>query len=284
MTDAALAANAVVEASLLGRGGTTLSAVLFNRRGSAVGLNIGDSRIYEVEPSGEVSQRSRDDTIEGLLAAAGGSPEPDNRLLQHVGMGRGLLPHVVDLPTRAELILLSSDGAHGIGDTMMKAIVRNAPKASDIVRRLTYFADIRGADDNATVVAVSHAQFEEPDLPDEGIQCTIWTPFRTTEAWFPTSADREKFEPREAPTLDKPVTVVASQGEPKKDKPAVASKPKRSSKKRTKDTAPTLPLDTNPESSAERRAVVIEDIQDGTGNEESAVETPRINDATGANR
>jgi serine/threonine protein phosphatase PrpC len=64
---AAVAANAAVYAMLGGRGGTTLSAVLINGQGHAVGVNVGDSRIYCISQSRELIQLSRDDTLGGVL-------------------------------------------------------------------------------------------------------------------------------------------------------------------------------------------------------------------------
>ena len=47
---------------LLGRGGATLSGVLFDQV-NLVGVNVGDSRIYEMQKGGKVVQLSTDNTV-----------------------------------------------------------------------------------------------------------------------------------------------------------------------------------------------------------------------------
>lgn len=255
LTRAALDADEAVQAKLDGKGGTTLSAILVSRNGAAVGLNVGDSRIYEVTSDGGFTQRSRDDTIGGLLSTGEESADSDNRLLQHVGMGRALSPHIIELPLRSASYILTSDGAHGIGEQTLKAIVRNAPTPSDIVRRLTYFTDIRGGDDNATAVAITPKEFVEPELPTEGVLCTIWTPFKTTEAWF--AIDYPDRPLQHVPDAVAPV-AQAEIASPSPRKPTKAKK----TQKRKKASQVPLPLVDAPQPEPQRPSGIIEEITD----------------------
>jgi len=87
-------ANQVVHSLYQGRGGATISAVLFDSSGGMLGVNVGDSRIYKYQ-EGTLEQITVDDTLADLLK---NDLQPRNELLQFVGMGEGMEPHARLLP------------------------------------------------------------------------------------------------------------------------------------------------------------------------------------------
>lgn len=155
------AANEDVYRHFGGRGGTTLSAVAASGIGELAGVNVGDSRIYGLMENGDLVQFSKDDTLANILSEIE-SPRGTGRLgelLQFVGIGKDIVPHVIDLghPNAVlKCLFLTSDGAHGLDGHVFAEVVKNATSVVEIAKRLTVLADWSGGKDNATV-AVWHA-------------------------------------------------------------------------------------------------------------------------------
>lgn len=155
--NAVQAANNDVYRELSGKGGATLSVIAMSSTGEQVSANVGDSRIYGLQADGCLIQLSKDDSMGHYLTDSSSSDLPGraSELLQFVGMGKGMLPHIEDLANRGQFrcLFLTSDGAHGIDEIVFSEIVRNATSPCYIAKRLTALAEWTGGKDNATVAA-----------------------------------------------------------------------------------------------------------------------------------
>ncbi|UEM23092.1 serine/threonine-protein phosphatase [Skermanella mucosa] len=158
--EAAHYANVSVNRRLQERGGTTLTAVAIESETDAqiFAVHVGDSRLYRYAKSAGLHQITTDDTLAGLVKnrnAAGNEEVPGRKgLLQYVGMGEGLDPHVMNLKFGPEddLLLLVTDGVYAIGDELSSSILYNAERPSLGVQRLLRVANWTGGRDNASAV------------------------------------------------------------------------------------------------------------------------------------
>lgn len=155
LSRACLRANQVVYNHFGGRGGSTLVAALLLPEGTVHWLSVGDSRVY-VGVGATLNQLSKDDTLAGQLGRPSEAGLGRSDLLQFVGMGPNLEPHVGQLFVRdAEYFLLSSDGAHAIKSEWMGLLVHNSSDPAIAARRLLENSKWCGGTDNASV-AVLH--------------------------------------------------------------------------------------------------------------------------------
>jgi len=150
------AANQDVYRRFGGRGGATLSSVAVSSDGEMAGVNVGDSRIYGLFEDDQLVQFSKDDTLGNVLPelAKPGSPGRLGELLQFVGVGKGIVPHRIDLrnsPLPFKCLFLTSDGAHGVDAKVFSEIVRNSANVVELAKRLIVLADWTGGKDNATI-------------------------------------------------------------------------------------------------------------------------------------
>ncbi|CAN7760939.1 protein phosphatase 2C domain-containing protein [Cupriavidus necator] len=155
-------ANQRVHQKYAGSGGTTLAAVLFGKQGTTA-VHVGDSRIYGMRASTAV-RLTVDDTLAEQLRHAKGSnaahddpTQRDNRLVQFVGFGPHLEPHVVDLTGRDagepfDHFLLSTDGAHYIGDEVLAQIRHAGLETKCLGAQLIALSRACGSTDNASLV------------------------------------------------------------------------------------------------------------------------------------
>lgn len=167
-------ANKAVHCLYQGKGGATLSAVLLESIGEMVGVNVGDSRIYKYQDN-TLEQITVDDTIAGLLK---NNLQFRNELLQFIGVGDGLEPHIIEIPAH-ESIILTSDGMHFMDKNIMQMVIQTAKDSGVAVRRLLEIAKWCGGRDNASAIAVSPF-FNQTQLFDDPrtigtIQ--IWDPY-----------------------------------------------------------------------------------------------------------
>jgi PPM family protein phosphatase len=101
-------ANSEVYLSKGGSGGSTLSAVLVESDDEIYSANVGDSRIY-VERGTEDHTLSRVTVDDSLEEAFGGQ---GRELLQFVGIGKGLKPHIDKIGPAVRSIAITTDGIH----------------------------------------------------------------------------------------------------------------------------------------------------------------------------
>jgi len=169
---AAQEANRAVHSFYQGRGGATLSAMLLDSIGGIVGVNVGDSRIYAYQEN-KLEQITIDDTMAGHLKDDFHSR---NELLQFVGMGNGLEPHVIEIPASHEMIILTSDGVHFIDKKIMQMVIQAAKESALAVRRFIEIAKWCGGRDNASAIAIAPFSNQLSSLNDPGV-IQIWDPF-----------------------------------------------------------------------------------------------------------
>lgn len=172
-TAAKIANNFVFEFSK-GKGGATLSALLVSNDTRIATLNIGDSRIYAtLEKSGNeiVSRLTVDDSLEEAVGGNG------KELLQFIGMGEGLIPHVDLVPWKANRILITSDGVHFVSNDVLCEILLQSPRELDVAEELLTFARRRGAPDNASLAVLSLPKLRDSisNIDEAGIQ--FWDPY-----------------------------------------------------------------------------------------------------------
>jgi hypothetical protein len=150
------------------------------------GVNVGDSRIYGINWDREIFQLSKDDTIAAMLGEIGPDGPNQNRLIQFVGMGEGIEPHVfVANKKRFKDMLLTSDGIHGSPPGMLASVVKRDFSNFELVEQLVSFSLARGGHDNGTAVALSTQS--EAKLPNhsQGLNLTFWSPSKQLEIWIP---------------------------------------------------------------------------------------------------
>lgn len=145
-------ANLAVFKNYAGKGGATLSAVCVSSSGEACGLNVGDSRIYGSR-SGKIAALSIDDTIAGQIGPEKGGAE-SNSLLQFIGIGPDMEPHVVEVPADLNWVFITTDGAHFIPSEALALLVARSRTATEMGRRVVQAAQWMGSRDNGTVACV----------------------------------------------------------------------------------------------------------------------------------
>jgi PPM family protein phosphatase len=141
------------------KGGSTLAFILMDYAGKAVGLSVGDSRIYRLEGS-KIQQLSRDETIANQLRLMGNpsiSPTGGvfaNQLSQYIGIGDELVLNSIEISgaTDETSLILTSDGAHCLHEDTFRSILTLAPSGSEKVKRLLQVAKWTGGKDNASAV------------------------------------------------------------------------------------------------------------------------------------
>ncbi len=182
------AANDFVYKRLGRDGGTTLSAVIIGLDGQAVCAHAGDSRIYSIGDGGAIEQVTQDDN---LHAALGKGPDErsdlQSKLIQYVGMGEDLDPHVRCLSSRATSYFLTTDGVHSVAPSTFSRFVRASANGSEMVRRGLQLADILGGVDNASAVYLPAKPDWVPRFFSGGAIISILTAASSVEIQLPIS-------------------------------------------------------------------------------------------------
>lgn len=155
--EAAFAADRAVFEQFAGEGGSTLVALVIRPGHRIHWASIGDSRVY-VASGKNFTQISVDDTIAGQLGKNAEGSFEQSKLLQFIGMGSELEPHVAELQAaNIDAVVLTTDGIHYLSPTpnWLGRIVHNAPDPGACVKRLVELAKWCGGPDNATVAMIS---------------------------------------------------------------------------------------------------------------------------------
>ena len=154
---AVVAANQAVFARFRGDGGSTLVALLVRPGRPTCWLSVGDSRVYR-STGKELAQVSVDDTIAGQLGKSPDAAFDQSRLLQFIGMGDDMEPHIAEFDDEAvEAVVLTTDGVHYLAPApgWLGQIVGNAPDPGLCVKRLVDLAKWCGGPDNATAAMIA---------------------------------------------------------------------------------------------------------------------------------
>jgi len=187
----AFAANDAVKKS--NGAGTTLSAILITDA-AVFSLNAGDSRIYSKSNGGDVIRHTKDDNLKEF---AGGE---DERLLQYIGMGEGLRPHINILEDDFDMIFLTSDGVHSLEMKVFDKLVQYSRSTTELCNRLVSTAVWTGGQDNASAIGVSKSIIENLRTGQGGPEIAVWNNSSEMQIVW---ADREqKSLPSESKDLD----------------------------------------------------------------------------------
>lgn len=206
-----MAANVAVFEKFRGDGGATLSAVVLTSGGHAHGVNVGDSRIWQIWGEKKIEQATVDDTLAGQLPNSNGHahyPPEYTHLLQYVGMGEGLQPHVIRPAAGIEGIIITSDGAHTVSKDFFEAIAAQAKTPKTVVERMISVSEWIGGKDNASVICLMTRNLTPiafMPVVDEGID--VWDSvgqlelldLRQPQAVLPDESPRER---KEEPTTE----------------------------------------------------------------------------------
>ncbi|MBI3667320.1 MAG: serine/threonine-protein phosphatase [Acidobacteria bacterium] len=149
--------------------GTTVAAVLVREDKAAIG-SVGDSRVY-LSRNGELKQLTRDDTWVGAMIRQGTlNPEEAlrhpmrNVLTQATGSRETIDVQTMEYPLcYQDLLLLSSDGLHGVVDeAAVRSIVAAGGALERMAARLVEAARGNGAPDNVSCILVRYADQRDP--------------------------------------------------------------------------------------------------------------------------
>ncbi|MBL4832336.1 MAG: serine/threonine-protein phosphatase [Aliivibrio sp.] len=224
---ATLATNKAVHEFSNGKGGCTLSAVLFGSDLSPVSVNVGDSRIYgRSAVSNRLIRLSVDDSLAEVVGGSG------TELLQFIGMGDGLSPHVAPLIDDVEQVYLTTDGVHYIEPQTLALITENTEKVTQVVERLIATARWCGGPDNASICAI--------DIPtlnfnhrDNSAVIELTDPFGATQFIW-AMPPKEKVQIELEAINSKPSIPDSNQPD---DLPVLLDKEQENPKKRTRRTS-----------------------------------------------
>lgn len=154
LMNATMKANETVYKKYYGDGGSTLIAALIRQGKAPCWMSVGDSRVY-LETEQKLLKLSTDDTIAGQLGRDAIENPEQGRLLQFVGMGSDLQPHVYEIESKvSDRLLLVTDGVHYLRrySSCMDKVASNATDPGVCAKRLLELASWCGGHDNATVV------------------------------------------------------------------------------------------------------------------------------------
>ena len=204
--------NEAVFASLRGNGGSTLVALLLRPGHTAFWLSVGDSRVYRSTGKSLV-QISIDDTIAGQLGRNSETAFEQSKLLQFIGMGGELEPHINELVgAPADTVVLTTDGVHYLAPAngWLGQIVGNAPDPGICVKRLVDLAKWCGGPDNATAVMIALSAEREVEVGRPYSCLEVWDTFGELQIILNENA-RERTAAthrNEGPVADRPSFVA----------------------------------------------------------------------------
>jgi serine/threonine protein phosphatase PrpC len=228
---------------LRGRGGATIAAVMGRKQGDVVSLNVGDSRIYGIGESRDLKQISKDDTLAGYLGQ-GPMDRHQNQLVQFVGMGEGIEPHIfTSLPNAFESLLVTSDGIHNVPLQAFSEAIRHPSSNYDLADRLLSLSDSLGGRDNATVVLLP-TQLKHSNNPrEQGLTLEFLSVSDRLEIWIPAIAEDSQHQDAPESLREASGARIKSEQEPaaKKKKETKAGTRQMKSKKMRKHGRPNHP-------------------------------------------
>ncbi|MEI5639725.1 MULTISPECIES: PP2C family protein-serine/threonine phosphatase [unclassified Pseudoalteromonas] len=206
-----------------GEGGATLSAFILDSDGHFEAVNVGDSRLY-TSCDGALKQISVDDTIAGQLNHQSSPSQLSNKLLQYIGIGDDIEPHLLNLsmPNEVEKVLLTSDGVHYLESNTLSSIITQNITPLELSKRLIYVAKWCGGHDNSTVIALSDlASFYNSAEKIKTGTVQLWDAFGDVQ--LIGIEKNQPTEPKKVPSDDEPLSSgteeVEKSGSDKEKKP-----------------------------------------------------------------
>ena len=167
--------------------------------------HAGDARVYHLRDSG-VDQLTTDDTVRGQIGDLVGharNEQFETGLLQFIGVGRDLEPHVRAVPSGGRALVLTSDGVHSLPPAIFEWVAKNAKALQAATERFVQASEWHGGQDNATALALGLANGY-----GEGRQAgpvEFWVPGDHLVVFaLSTSVETPGTLPREAPAAAAP--------------------------------------------------------------------------------
>lgn len=224
---AAAHANDAVYAFAGGRGGATLSALLFDTGAPPVIINLGDSRVYACGKGVKVERLTVDDSLEEAVGGHG------RDLLQFVGMGAGMKPHIRTVPPNVLELALTTDGIHYIEADTLASVLYHAPDPKAATDRLSALARWCGGQDNASLALVDLETLSSPAARNQEGGIQVWDPFGTMAiSWLRDIAEAPRPQAAAAPD-------VAPLKE-NRDRPSSPNKSRKNTRRTSKKAAKNL--------------------------------------------
>jgi serine/threonine protein phosphatase PrpC len=242
---AADSANHAVYSLLKSKGGATLSAA-FIGNGQVFGVNVGDSRIYSISENRKLKQLSKDDTLAGYLTRREGevSNPSENGLLQYIGMGQGLEPHIIiEKGNGVSSILVTSDGAHGAPEDALSEVVRVSRTNIELTNRLLTLSNILGGRDNSTALLLS-TDFSSELSSQHGINIACISPFDRLEIWIPNTETLAAEDESLTTRNDAQVGATDKVADAKEPRGLTSSRKRKNRRKKGSNHDAGLPLET----------------------------------------
>lgn len=221
------AANEFVHEYSLSNGGATLSALLIDDQTHAFLLNVGDSRIYATLkdlPDRNAERLTVDDSLEEAVGGHG------KELLQFIGMGDGLVPHISSLPAMIDKAVITSDGVHFIGLPLLSEALLHAERVYEVPERLITLATWKGAPDNASSAAIFFSDLAASISASQETGVELWDPFGALHVMWAKQELAELQPPRQAALqvlrTDSAISETPADTRPTKSKSGKKSNPK----------------------------------------------------------
>lgn len=177
--NAVVAANKAIFSKYRGEGGSTLVALLVRPGHPTCWLSIGDSRVYCLLGK-SLNQTSIDDTIAGQLGVSHEVTPEQSKLLQFIGMGNELEPHIAKLIAEPiNGVILTTDGIHFLAPStkLLEQIVSNAQDPGVCVKRLIELAKWCGGPDNATAAMITFPSDSQQEERPSYLCLEVWDAF-----------------------------------------------------------------------------------------------------------
>ncbi len=174
-------ANDTVFSFANGKGGTTLSAIILNDELRPLIVHLGDSRIYSFGDDAKIERLTVDDSLEEAVGGHG------RDLLQFVGMGEGIQPHVRSVPIGVRHLAITTDGIHFVASDTLESILAHAPDLKSASERLAALARWCGGHDNASSALVDLQSMMRQIHNSSGDGIQLWDPFGTLTAMWITA-------------------------------------------------------------------------------------------------
>lgn len=154
-----------------GKGGATLSALILDSDATPFLVHLGDSRVYSYGSAKPVARLTVDDS---LAEAVGGHGRD---LLQFVGMGEGMQPHIRPVPPPARQIAITTDGIHFINAITLEQMLSQSATLKTVAERLTALARWCGGPDNASLAVIDTITLKETVKATASSPIQLWDPY-----------------------------------------------------------------------------------------------------------
>lgn len=189
LIEALVSANEDIRAAYRGKGGATFAGVFVQEK-RVTSINVGDTRVYNFDSSrGGLRRLSSDDRLGDQVAKFKGlenitlEPGLAARLGRYLGMEDGLRPNVrliesSTLRSPIGYLVIATDGAYGIGDSVIQRTLENYFEPRQIVEHLIREAGSDPDGDNATIVCAKANELASPVLRRGSVafeELRLWT-------------------------------------------------------------------------------------------------------------